>query len=108
RVAYPVELLALRPGRGSTTHSMAKTWLPVVQTASIPRGCLELLRLMLTRPRAVARVIRCLVHDYASDPRELARGLAVVVLAASFVPAIRRGRVSHIHAHFATQPADSA
>jgi glycosyltransferase involved in cell wall biosynthesis len=108
RVSYPIELLALRPGRGSITHSMAKRWLPVVQSASIPRGCFELLRLAVTRPRAVGRVIGGVAHDYARDPGELVRGLAVVVLAASLVPAIRRGGVAHIHAHFATQPAEAA
>lgn len=108
RVACPVELFALRPGRGGTVHSMARSWLPVVQTASISRGCVELLRLTITRPRAVAHVIRQLVQDYARDPGQLVRGLAVVVLAASLVPAIRRARVTHIHAHFATQPAEAA
>jgi glycosyltransferase involved in cell wall biosynthesis len=108
RVACPVELFALRHGRGSIMHPMAANWLPVVQTASIPRGCLQLLCLTVSRPGAVARVIRDLVSDYARDPGALVRGLAVVVLAASFVPEIRRARVGHIHAHFATQPAEAA
>ena len=93
RMAFPIELFALRPGRGGTVHPMANRWLPVVQTASIARGCFELLRLPITRPRVVARVIRDVVFDYARDLRALVRGLAVVVLAASFVPAIRRRRV---------------
>ena len=108
RVAFPIELFALRPGRGSTLHSMATSWLPGVQMASISRGCRELLRLTVTRPRVVARVIRDVVHDYAREPRELVKALAVVVLAASFVPAVRRGRVAHIHAHFAAHPAEAA
>jgi colanic acid/amylovoran biosynthesis glycosyltransferase len=108
RVAFPVELFALRPGRGGATHPMAPRWLPVVQIASIARGCLELLRLAVARPRVVARVIRGVLLDYARDPRALVNGLAVVVLAASFVPVVRRRRVAHIHAHFATQPAEAA
>jgi glycosyltransferase involved in cell wall biosynthesis len=108
RVAFPIELFALRPGRGSTLHPTATSWLPAMQMASISRGCFELLRLTATRPRIVARVIRDLVHDYARDPRGLARALAVVVLAASFVPAMRRCRVAHIHAHFAAHPAEAA
>jgi glycosyltransferase involved in cell wall biosynthesis len=67
-----------------------------------------LLRLTITRPRVVVRVVRAVVRDYARDGRALVRGLAAVVLAASFVPAIRRCRVAHIHAHFATQPAEAA
>jgi colanic acid/amylovoran biosynthesis glycosyltransferase len=108
RVPCPVELFALRPGRGGTVQPMAAAWLPAVKTASMSRGCLELLRLAVARPQPVARVIRDLVRDYARSPRELARGLAVAVLAASLVPAIRRARVAHIHAHFATQPAEAA
>jgi colanic acid/amylovoran biosynthesis glycosyltransferase len=108
RMACPVELFALRPGRGGALHPMANRWLPGVQTASIVRGCFELLRLTITRPRVVVRVIRDVVCDYARDSRALMRGLAVVVLAASFVPTIRRCRVAHIHAHFATQPAEAA
>jgi glycosyltransferase involved in cell wall biosynthesis len=108
RVPCPVELFALRPGHGGTVHPMAAAWLPAVKTASMSRGCLELLRLAVDRPHLVARVIRGLVRDYARNPRELAQGLAVTVLAASLVPAIRRARVAHIHAHFATQPAEAA
>jgi colanic acid/amylovoran biosynthesis glycosyltransferase len=108
RAAFPVELFALRPGRGGAVHPTANRWLPVVQTAAITRGCLELLRLAVTRPRVVARVIREVLLDYARDPRALGNGLAVVVLAASFVPTVRRRDVAHIHAHFATQPAEAA
>ena len=108
RMACPVELFTLRPGRGGAVHPMANRWLPGLQTASIVRGCLELLRLTITRPRVVARVIREVVCDYARDSQALVRGLAVIVLAASFVPTIRRCRVAHIHAHFATQPAEAA
>lgn len=108
RGAFRVELFALRPGRGEAVHPMATSWLRVVRTASIPRGSLALLRLMITRPRAVMRVMRDLLLDYSTDPRALLKGLVVVVLAASFVPAIRRRRVAHIHAHFATQPAEAA
>ena len=56
RVAFPVELFALRPGRGGAVHPMATRWLPVVQIASIARGCLELVRLAVARPRVVAGV----------------------------------------------------
>jgi len=108
RGAFPIELFALRPGRDETVHSMATRWLRCVRPASIPRGCLALLYLTATRPRAVMRVMRGLVRDYSSDPRGLLQGLAVVVLAASLVPAIRTRRVAHIHAHFATQPAEAA
>jgi len=108
RAAFPVELFALRRGRGGAVHPMANRWLPRVQVAAIARGCLELLRLAVARPRVVARVLRDVIFDYSRDPRALVNGLAVVVLAASFVPAIRRRRVAHIHAHFATQPAEAA
>jgi colanic acid/amylovoran biosynthesis glycosyltransferase len=108
RVTFPIELFALRPGRGGTVHAMATMWLPVVRTASIARGCGELVQLTVTRPRVVMRVIRDVVSDYARDPRALVKALAVVVLAASFVPAARRARVAHIHAHFAALPAEAA
>lgn len=108
RTAFPIELFALRRGRGHAMHPMAKRWLPVARVASIPRGCLELLRLAVARPRVVAGVVRDVASDYARDPRALLNGLAVVALAASLVPAIRRRRVTHIHAHFATQAAEAA
>jgi colanic acid/amylovoran biosynthesis glycosyltransferase len=108
RVAFPVELFALRPGRGGAVHPMATRWLPVVQIASIARGCLELVRLAVARPRVVAGVFRDVLFDCSRDPRALAKGLAVVVLAASFMPAVRRRHVTHVHAHFATQPAEAA
>jgi glycosyltransferase involved in cell wall biosynthesis len=108
RVAFPVELFALRRGRSGAVHPMANRWLALAQIASVPRGCLELLRLAVTRPRAVAGVIRDLFRDYSRDPRALLKSLAVVVLAASLVPAIRRRHVAHIHAHFAAEPAEAA
>src|SRR3954454_6194457 len=90
QVAFPVELFALRPGRGGAVHPTANRWFATLQIASFARGCLELLRLAVTRPRIVARVIRDVLADYSRDPRALVKGLAVVILAASFVPAIRR------------------
>jgi glycosyltransferase involved in cell wall biosynthesis len=108
RAAFPVQLFALRRGPSGALHPMAERWLQVVQIASVARGFLELLRLAVTRPRVVARVIRDVLSDYGRDPRAVVNGLGVVVLAASFVPAIRRRRVVHIHAHFATQPAEAA
>jgi glycosyltransferase involved in cell wall biosynthesis len=108
RVSFPIELFTLRPGGGGAVHPMAERWLPSVRTASFARGCVELARLLVTRPRAVARVIRDLVGDYAGDPRALLKGLAVTVLAASLVPAVRGRRVAHIHAHFAAEPAEAA
>lgn len=108
RVAFPIELFRLRAGRAGTVHPMATRWLPVVQTASIARGCVEFVRLLITRPVPVLRVIRDVVFDYAGDLRALVRALAAVFLAASLVPAARRGRVTHIHAHFAELPAEAA
>jgi colanic acid/amylovoran biosynthesis glycosyltransferase len=107
-VAFPVALFALRPGRGGAVHPMATRWLPVVQIASLARGCLELLRLAVSRPRVVARVIREVLFDFSGDPRAQVTGLAIVALAASLMPAIRRRHVTHIHAHFASQPAEAA
>jgi glycosyltransferase involved in cell wall biosynthesis len=106
RMPFPIELFALRRGRCRAMHPMASRW--VAQVGSIPRGCLELLRLALTRPRVVAGVIRDVLSDYWRDPRVLLKELGVVVLAASFVPAIRGRRVAHVHAHFATEPAEAA
>lgn len=108
RAGFPVELFALRPGRGGTVHPMAARWARTVHTASFARGCLELLRLSVSRPRALARVLRAVVSDRPRKPRPLAESLAAVVLAASFVPVIRRRGITHIHAHFATTPAEAA
>jgi colanic acid/amylovoran biosynthesis glycosyltransferase len=108
QVAFPVELFALRPGRAGAMHPMATRWLAVVEIASVARGCRELLRLAARRPRVVARVIRDVLLDFSGDPRAQANGLAVVILAASLVPAIRQRQVTHIHAHFATEPAEAA
>ena len=71
RVAFPIELFRLRAGRAGTVHPMATRWLPVVQTASIARGCVEFVRLLITRPVPVLRVIRDVVFDYAGDLRAL-------------------------------------
>jgi colanic acid/amylovoran biosynthesis glycosyltransferase len=108
RVEFPIELLALRLGRRGAIHPAAAPWLAVVRIGSISRGIRELLRVAVTRPRVVARVVRALLSDYGRDARALVNSLAVVVLAASFVPVIRRRGIAHVHAHFASQPAEAA
>jgi len=108
RVEFPIELLALRPGHRRSIHPAAASWLAVVQIGSIARGVRELLRLVITRPHIVGRVIRTLLLDYGRDPRALVRSLAVLVLTASFVPVIRRRGIAHLHAHFASEPAEAA
>src|SRR3954453_4021034 len=68
QAAFPLELFALRPGGADAVHPTAKRWLAIVRIASVPRGCLELLRLAVTRPRVVTRVIRDMLIDYRRDP----------------------------------------
>ena len=83
RLAFPGRAICTAAGPRQHHALDGNSWLPVVQTASIARGCGELLRLTVTRPRAVARVIGDVLSDYARDPGELVHGLAAVVLAAS-------------------------
>jgi colanic acid/amylovoran biosynthesis glycosyltransferase len=108
RVEFPIEVLALRPGRRGAVHSAAAQWLAVVQMGSIARGTRESLRMVVTRPKVVGRVVRTLLSDYGRDPAALVKSLALFVLAASFVPVIRRRGIAHLHAHFATEPAEAA
>jgi colanic acid/amylovoran biosynthesis glycosyltransferase len=60
------------------------------------------------RPRDYAAVWTAAVRGNLRSPKFLLRALAVVPLAATFARHMRRRRVDHIHAHWATHPALAA
>ena len=58
-------------------------------------------------PRA-RRCLRQVLAAYRTRPRERAKAFATLVLAAGMIPTIRRLRLRHLHAHWATMPALAA
>ena len=103
-----VELLSLFPPGEQLVHEEARRWVGGARRASLLRGAVVCAREFVRAPRTVGRIFTRVVADHVAEPRVLAKALVTTVLAFDHVATVRRRKVDHLHAHFATYPALAA
>jgi len=91
-----------------TVHEAARGWLPRLRRPSELAGVRDLLGWGIRRPLRLLSTVATVARGYAGRPGLLLRALATLPLAASHAEALRRERVEHVHAHYATYPALAA
>jgi glycosyltransferase involved in cell wall biosynthesis len=99
-----LDLLALFPPVDPTVHPRARPWVDRLSTPSLREGMGALLWWAFRRPARLAASLAFVLGGYARRPTLLARALVTVALAAAHARTMRRGRVDHVHAHYATYP----
>ena len=103
-----VELLSLFPAGEQVVHEEARRWVGRARRASLLRGAFACARELVRAPRTVVRIVARVVADHVAEPRVLAKALVTTVLAFDHAAIVRRRKVDHLHAHFATYPALAA
>jgi colanic acid/amylovoran biosynthesis glycosyltransferase len=103
-----VELLSLFPAGDQVIHEEAGRWVGRARRASLLRGAVAFARELVRAPRSVARIVARVVADHIAEPRVLAKALVTTLLAFDHAATVRRRKVEHLHAHFATYPALAA
>ncbi len=103
-----LELFSLFPPVDGAVHPAARPWTRRLYRPTPLAGMGELLLWTLRRPLRTASSLGLVVAGYRRKPAMLARALWTFPLAAAHAAAVRRRRLDHVHAHYATWPALSA
>jgi colanic acid/amylovoran biosynthesis glycosyltransferase len=100
-----IELYALLAGRELPPSTPAR-WSAIV--ASVPRALAAQLYWLVCRPLPLLQIWRSALSRHRSSPKRFAQALLSVGAAGEFALRMRRSRVAHVHAHFATHSALAA
>ena len=103
-----VELFVLFPPKDPFVHPEAERWLGRARRASGWQALAGTLWWMGRRPVAMSRALSSVLVGHWRKPERLARALIAFAVGAAHARTMRRLRVEHVHAHFATYPALAA
>jgi colanic acid/amylovoran biosynthesis glycosyltransferase len=105
---FELELFSLFPPVGGAVHPAAEPWIAKLRRPSPAEGVGDLAWWTLRRPLRVGSSLATVLAGYWRKPAMLARALSTFPLAAAHARRVRRDRLQHLHAHYATWPALSA
>lgn len=103
-----VVLCSLFPAVDGPVHDAARPWTARLRRPTIARALVDLVVWAIRRPVRLASTVALIARAHRARPALALRALATVPPAASHARALRRGRVEHVHAHYATYPALAA
>jgi colanic acid/amylovoran biosynthesis glycosyltransferase len=102
-----VTLFSLFPAVDPTVHPAARRWVAGLRRGGPRRACglaIELARRPLRTLSGAALIVRA----YYRKPNRMGRSLIAFAVAAGHASEVRKLRIEHVHAHFATYPAIAA
>lgn len=108
RLGADVELFSLFPPKHPFVHPEAERWVPRVHRVTTLQAAAGLIWWLARRPLRTTSSLCATVAGYWRRPARLARSLVTSAVAAAHARTMRRERIDHIHAHFATYPALAA
>src|SRR5947208_1624432 len=108
RPGFDADLYALFPTPKGVVQESARGWVGRVHRARLGTCVTHLARWALRRPVRLASTVALIVRDHFRSPKVLIRALATIGVAAVHAETIVAKQTDHIHAHFATYPANAA
>ncbi len=102
------ELYVLFRPKHAFVHRRAAPWVERAHRSSARQACAGVLWWLARRPLRTSAALSSTLAAYARQPSRLARALVTFAVAAGHARSMRARRVEHIHAHFATYPAQAA
>jgi colanic acid/amylovoran biosynthesis glycosyltransferase len=108
RDGVEVELFALFPSKSSFVHPDAVRWVERTHRVSLAASGAATLWWLARRPLRLTRALLSVLAGHWRSPRRLSRALVACAAAAAHARTMRRARIEHVHAHFATYPALAA
>jgi colanic acid/amylovoran biosynthesis glycosyltransferase len=103
-----LELFSLFPGDERVVHEEARKWIPRLHTGRAGAALRALVGWAIAKPGVVAKILAAAVKDYWRHPARLLRTLATIPLALDHARTAQRLGLDHLHAHWATYPAEAA
>ena len=92
----------------SPLHEEAKRLMPLSRQASVRAGAITAIRMALRHPWTFVSVLVALIVDTWREPRRLVRTILTALWAFDVIGAMQRQGIEHVHAHFASYPAQTA
>jgi glycosyltransferase involved in cell wall biosynthesis len=108
RDGVTVELFVLFPPKSPFVHPAAERWLERAHRISPAAAAAGTCWWLARRPLRMTRSLASVAAGHWRRPRRLLRSLLACTAAAAHARTMRRQRIEHIHAHFATYPALAA
>jgi glycosyltransferase involved in cell wall biosynthesis len=108
RDGVEVVLMSLFPTPDRTVHADARPWVARRFLPTLPGVAASVLRWTARRPLRSAAIWARTIRDHAQDPVVLGKALASTALGFAHAEHVERERVAHVHAHFASLPAQAA
>jgi glycosyltransferase involved in cell wall biosynthesis len=103
-----VELFVLFAPKHPFVHPDAERWIPRAHRSSLAGALGGTLWWLVRRPLTLLHALAEVTVSHARDPARLLRALVTCAVAAGHARTMRRLRIEHVHAHFATYPALAA
>jgi glycosyltransferase involved in cell wall biosynthesis len=108
RDGVDVELFVLFPPKHVFLQPGAERWVQRAHRSSAARAIAGTLWWLARRPLALTRALVSVLAGHWRSPARLGRALVAFAAAAGHARTMRRLRIEHVHAHFATYPALAA
>jgi colanic acid/amylovoran biosynthesis glycosyltransferase len=102
------EIYSLFPAPPGAVHRLCDRWLERVHRSGPSKALRGLAWCLMRHPLRTTTAAAQIVWDHRRRPALIGRCLIAFAAAAAHVPAVRRARTTHVHAHFATYPAMAA
>ncbi|MFA4928597.1 MAG: glycosyltransferase [Patulibacter sp.] len=103
-----VALVSLFRPLDATVHPAAEPWIARRHRPSARQVVAAAGWWAVRRPLRSGAILVRTVRDHGRRPRVLAKALATTVVATALARHVARERIDHLHAHFATMPAQAA
>ena len=103
-----VELFSLFAPVDPTVHPSAERWVAGLHRGGRRRALAGLAFWLRRRPVRTLSCVAAIVRAFRRRPALLARSLVAFAIGAGHAASIRRLRIEHVHAHFASYPALAA
>jgi colanic acid/amylovoran biosynthesis glycosyltransferase len=103
-----VELFSLFEPVDPTVHPAAERWVAGLHRGGRRRALFGLAFWLARRPLRTVSSVAAIVRAFRRRPGLMARSLAAFALGAGHATTIRRLRIEHVHAHYASYPALAA
>ncbi len=108
REGVEVEMFVLFPSKDPFVHPEAERWVERAHRVSPAAAVAGTLLWLARRPVRMTRALASVFVGHWRDPRRLGRALIACMATAAHARSMRRQRIDHVHAHFATYPALAA
>jgi len=103
-----IEIFSFKPASEKLVHPGAKPYLNRVFYPKKGKSAWALLKALIFHPIKFTTIVLKIVFSMLNKPVMMTKTLGLLPMALSFIPAIKKTQITHLHAHWATYPSTAA